>query len=607
MSGQGENFVCLDSGIDIPPEGSPVTVSCTDMNNNAVHSEISSIGGSIAVQDTVTVGGAPLPDILVCAILDESGSDLQLLTIDTSGDIELNLLDKFGMLEVEGCDVEGSPAQECIVPIIYTYTMRNIGTNQADITLLERTRDGETVDLTDQVTDRNPLFPDDTSTTMENVDLNVCIAGLYVTNVRGEAEPPNGPICSDDDEISFQFAPTQQPTSVPDPTSSPVTPAPVINPTSAPVTLAPVTPIPTAAPESDPTSAPTQPPTLSPTPVPTQAPVQDPTPEPTVPPTSPPTPIPTQAPVPDPTPAPVTAAPVPDPTPAPVTPAPVTPVPTPVPVTPAPVPDPTLEPTPEIDPTPEPTIHPTPLPTPPSTPVPTPAPVSDPTPAPITPAPIPDPTPVTPSPVTPAPTPATVPTIQQRLEPFALQGGAEFEDPESCQSKALARTEAQIGVEDFTDAKLTQYYALYSIYNCTNMVPNLITETNQDVIDLGFVPGWLITRGWEANNLDPCADDWFGITCENDQVTAIELFQNQLTGNWPAEVVLLASDGPNATGAGNLFLIDLFENDLLFNNFDNSWMSQLGSNMRKYIPSWQNISRNKVTSLTRGSPSNLFL
>ena len=263
---------------------------------------------------------------------------------------------------------------------------------------------------------------------------------------------------------------------------------------------------------------------------------------------------PTPAPVPDQTPAPVTdptPAPVANPSPAPVTPAPVL-NPTPAPITPAPVTDPTPAPV-------------------------TPAPVPDPTPAPITPAPVADPTP---APVTPAPTPAGPPTVQQRLESFALEGGAEWEDPESCQSKALERTEEQIGAEDFTDAKLTQYYALYCIYNCTNMVPNIITATDEDVLEFGL-PSWLLTRGWTANNLDPCQDGWFGITCENDQVTAIELFRNQLTGSWPAEVSLLAADGPRATGAGNLFLIDLFDNRLLFNNFDNSWMSDLGSNMGK--------------------------
>ena len=44
---------------------------------------------------------------------------------------------------------------------------------------------------------------------------------------------------------------------------------------------------------------------------------------------------------------------------------------------------------------------------------------------------------------------------------------------------------------------------------------------------------------------------------------------------------MLASDGPRGTsGAGNLNSIDLFDNEFLFNNFDNSWMTFLGSNMQ---------------------------
>ena len=61
----------------------------------------------------------------------------------------------------------------------------------------------------------------------------------------------------------------------------------------------------------------------------------------------------------------------------------------------------------------------------------------------------------------------------------------------------------------------------------------------------------------------------------------IDLFENRLTGVWPDEVTLLASDGPTSRGAGNLNRIDLFMNEFLFNNFDNSWMTNLGSNMGK--------------------------
>jgi hypothetical protein len=182
---------------------------------------------------------------------------------------------------------------------------------------------------------------------------------------------------------------------------------------------------------------------------------------------------------------------------------------------------------------------------------------------------------------TPAPVPQ-VSVVRQRLTPFALQGGTEWADPESYQSKALARTEAQVGAEEFTDAKLVQYYALYCIYSATNGVPNLITDSIAEFQGSPF-PGWISATGWRRNNLDPC-NGWLGITCDiQGRVTDFAMVENLMTGFIPEEVTLLASDGPSATGAGNLTYFEVYKNPFLFNNFDNSWMSNLGSNLRKYI------------------------
>mmetsp|Transcript_11159 Transcript_11159/g.25949 ORF Transcript_11159/g.25949 Transcript_11159/m.25949 type:complete len:790 (-) Transcript_11159:333-2702(-) len=258
--------------------------------------------------------------------------------------------------------------------------------------------------------------------------------------------------------------------------------------------------------------------------------------------------------------SPPTAAPVvPDsPTLAPVspTPAPVAPVVAPVSPTPAPV-----------SPTPAPVA-------------PTPAPVS-PTPAPI--AATPNPTAVpTAAPIAPtvAPTAGT-PALEAKLAPYALRAGAEFRETSSYQYKALKQVEAQVGVEEFTDAKLTQYYALYCIYFATNGVPNVITNADPRFEGIPF-PNWLITQGWEETTADPCT--WYGIKCDSSgRVSIIDLFENLLTGVFPPEIKLLSLDGPSATGGGNLFRIDLFRNEFLYNNADSSWMSDLGSNMTTII------------------------
>ena len=234
----------------------------------------------------------------------------------------------------------------------------------------------------------------------------------------------------------------------------------------------------------------------------------------------------------------------------------------------------------------------------------TPAPVAPPTEAPVAPtdapvaptdAPVaPTSAPVvqpTPAPVSPTPAPTVPPTeaptqgisaIQAKLIPFALNGGAEFEDTTSYQYKALKQIEAQVGVEEFTDAKLSQYYALYCIFFATNGVPNAITEADIRFESISF-PNWKRADNWDVTNVDPC-DGWLGVICDNEgRVTFLDLYDNQLTGVFPYEIVLLSLDGPFATGGGNLYRLDLFQNEFASNGGDSSWMTDLGSNMSKYF------------------------
>jgi hypothetical protein len=145
------------------------------------------------------------------------------------------------------------------------------------------------------------------------------------------------------------------------------------------------------------------------------------------------------------------------------------------------------------------------------------------------------------------------------IQPVALQDGAEFEDPNSYQLKALARIEEQNDIATLPRFKIIQYYALYSIYMATNGT------------------GWIVNDGWDQTTIYPC-DGWFGIECEDDIVTVIDLYSNNLTGAFPPEVTLLASDGKRSTGAGKLSRIDVYDNVFLTNNGDNTWWSQLGSN-----------------------------
>jgi hypothetical protein len=284
--------------------------------------------------------------------------------------------------------------------------------------------------------------------------------------------------------------------------------------------------VPVPAPTNPPVATPTNPPVAAPVAVPTAIPVPPPTDLPVPAPTDPPVAAPTDPPVAAPTNPPV-AAPTNPPVPAPTNP---------------PVAAPTVPPVP--------------------------APTNPPVPAPTVP------------PVAPTTAPVSVSAVQTKLSQFALNGGAEFADPESYQSKALRQVEAQVGVDAFTDAKCVQYYALYCIYYATYSVQNPITENDPRFEGIPF-PGWLISTGWQETTLDPC-DGWYGIGCDAEgRVSTIDLFENLLTGSFPPEVVLLALDGPFSTGAGNLFRIDLFRNEFVWNNDDSSWMTDLGSNMSK--------------------------
>eukprot|EP00980_Cylindrotheca_fusiformis_P003182 scaffold721_cov131-Cylindrotheca_fusiformis.AAC.72 len=145
---------------------------------------------------------------------------------------------------------------------------------------------------------------------------------------------------------------------------------------------------------------------------------------------------------------------------------------------------------------------------------------------------------------------------------------------ESYQSEALRRTEEQVGATSFSDAKLVQYFSLYCIYSATNGVPNDITNDDPRFDDIA-VPNWLFDDNWDATNVDPCSETWRPkVKCNSDRVTEIDLSSNFLTGVFPPEVSLLASDNPS--NAGNLRSLVLFKNEFLYNNMDNSWISNLG-------------------------------
>ncbi|VEU39986.1 unnamed protein product [Pseudo-nitzschia multistriata] len=193
------------------------------------------------------------------------------------------------------------------------------------------------------------------------------------------------------------------------------------------------------------------------------------------------------------------------------------------------------------------------------------------------------------------------------LNEDALRGFFDTEDSISYQSKAFHHLSEQVDVDSLNDAKIVQYYALYCIYHATNGVANEITNADARFDNIAM-PEWLIATNWkDVTDVDPCgttfitatdvanetslvttlslesSGGWYGISCDTEgRVVAIEIYENMLTGHFPYEVVLLASDGPFSTGAGNLDKLDLFQNEFLSNNGDSSWISYLGSNISEF-------------------------
>lgn len=172
---------------------------------------------------------------------------------------------------------------------------------------------------------------------------------------------------------------------------------------------------------------------------------------------------------------------------------------------------------------------------------------------------------------TPGPTPTTANLVMDAIYNVARQGGAEFEDPESYQSKALSWVMTQglpaeqypnLGMEE----QAVQLYALACIYFSTYAQRNAWTDFHfgEDVA----LPGWFSNRGWLMRAGEVC--DWHGITCdENNRVSKIELDTNGLTGSFPPEVAYLKD---------SLMYLDLY-NNLVHNKGDegNSWLGELSN------------------------------
>jgi len=193
---QGDAATCQDLG-ELVPE--TVTIECVDGDGDATlvvePAEVVPAGVF-----TVSSDGS-LPDKIECTVIGPDGSPLQRNVIDTSGDVSLQLGDKFGALQLESCnDIT------CFETLTYDITASNVGGVPMTITVVDFSFNDQVLSLLDRV-ETNPLEPDEMTSLQEKLGVRVCEAEEYTVSILVEADPPNGEMCQDQEDLFLSVEP----------------------------------------------------------------------------------------------------------------------------------------------------------------------------------------------------------------------------------------------------------------------------------------------------------------------------------------------------------------------------------------------------------------
>jgi hypothetical protein len=220
---------CSDDGTY---NGGDILVECTDSDGDqlTVSPVVVSPDQKFTVEDD---GSDSLPDKICCMLLNDDGSPLQTNCLDVSGDVPLNIGDKFGHLTVESCD-----GNSCTEEMEFTYTITNVGTSDMDITMLTEYVDSIPESLLELIEDTT-LEAGEKVVVTNKLALDVCGPGQYNVDVEVDADSSDGITCNGFANFTVSVE------------SSPVTSSP------APATGTPAPSMPTPAPEPTVSSAPT--------------------------------------------------------------------------------------------------------------------------------------------------------------------------------------------------------------------------------------------------------------------------------------------------------------------------------------------------------------
>jgi hypothetical protein len=139
--------------------------------------------GSLSTGETLTVSnptGGPLPVGLSCTIADAENTNQrrQVVEIDTSGLVELDLKDRYGALQVEACD-----ESTCLESVTFAVEVTNASPNATDVTELNLRFDGVTSDMLQGATPS--LLPRGSATFTDEREVDVCTSATQGAVVTG--------------------------------------------------------------------------------------------------------------------------------------------------------------------------------------------------------------------------------------------------------------------------------------------------------------------------------------------------------------------------------------------------------------------------------------
>jgi hypothetical protein len=196
-NGQGEESVCVDRA---PLVEDPVSIVCVSGDGERMVVEPPTVnpGGSFSVQAD---SGSTLPPKIDCSISAQDGTELQQNIIDTSGDVVLEIGDKFGAMHLEGCN-----ELQCKVRLVYNIEISNIGDVPMTVDVAQFQLNDNLKNVLDEV-EPNTLEPGATSSIEESIEVNVCNGEQYSAKVDIRASPPDGERCDGSREYNFGVQP----------------------------------------------------------------------------------------------------------------------------------------------------------------------------------------------------------------------------------------------------------------------------------------------------------------------------------------------------------------------------------------------------------------